>query len=95
VVWFGEALPEGCLESASAAAQAAPLVLVIGTSSLVMPAAHLPILALGAGATVVEINPDPTPISAEVHDCVRGPAGKVVPELLAAAFGPPPREPGS
>ena len=63
VVWFGEPLPE---EAWSRAADAASceLFLVIGTSALVQPAASLPLLAKRARARLIEINPDPTPLSA-------------------------------
>jgi len=59
VVWFGEALPEGALERAAAAAAACDVLLVVGTSAVVYPAAGLVPHARAAGATVIEINPDP------------------------------------
>jgi len=85
VVWFGEALPEAELESAQRAARGAALVLVVGTSSLVHPAAALPAIAHAAGAYVVEINPERTPLSDRVDERLVGPAGVVLPALLAAA----------
>ena len=65
VVWFGERLPEGVLERAAAAFRSAEVALIIGTSGVVEPAASLGRLALWGGARVIEINPEPTPLSAE------------------------------
>ena len=70
---------------AERAAREAELVLVVGTSSLVYPAASLPSTALHAGAYVVEINPERTPFSAAASEHLAGPAGVVLPGLLAAA----------
>jgi len=84
VVWFGEALPAAAFRVASEAARACDLFLSVGTSSLVYPAAALPFDALENGATVVEINPDKTPLSPHADHVLRGPAGEVLPRLLAA-----------
>lgn len=83
VVWFGELLPAAALASAEQAVAAADLVLSIGTSSLVQPAASLPYLALGAGVPVVEINPEETPLSADIRFSLRGTAGQLLPALVA------------
>lgn len=88
VVWFGEALPEAAFARAHEAARRAALFLVIGTSALVYPAAGLPAVASAAGAWVVEINPEPTPISDQVDEVLRGPAGAILPALLAASPTP-------
>jgi len=85
VVWFGEALPPAQIERATVAARQAALVLVIGTSSLVYPAAELPRVARAGGAYLVEINPESTPLSAAADERLVGPAGVVLPELLRAA----------
>jgi NAD-dependent deacetylase len=82
VVWFGEALPMEALTRAWAAAQEAEVVLVVGTSSLVYPAAALPELARGHGAFVVEVNPEPTPLSARAGASLRGRAAEIVPVLV-------------
>jgi len=84
IVWFGEALPQQALETAFGAARRATLFLVIGTSAVVYPAAGLPAVASGAGAWVVEINPEPTAISDQVDEVLRGPAAVVLPGLLGA-----------
>jgi NAD-dependent deacetylase len=70
---------------AERAAREADLVLVVGTSSLVYPAASLQSTALDAAAYVVEINPERTPFSAVASEHLSGQAGVVLPTLLAAA----------
>jgi NAD-dependent deacetylase len=86
VVWFEEMLPADALVAAEDAARTADLLLVIGTSAEVYPAAALPGLARAAGARVVEINPAPTALSTMADDCLRGPAGEAVPALVSAAW---------
>jgi len=63
VVWFGEALNPDKLNEAIRLASQAELMLVIGTSALVQPAASLPVIANAEGAYIVEINPQRTSIS--------------------------------
>lgn len=82
VVWFGEVIPEQALARAFASAENCEVFLSIGTSSLVYPAAGLAEIALRAGAAVIEINPNPTPLSAVADFSLRGPAGEVLPELV-------------
>ena len=86
VVWFDEMLPAGALAAAEAAARRCGLLLVIGTSAEVYPAASLPALAREHGAIIVEINPNATPLSADADFVLRGPAGTVLPALVAAAW---------
>ena len=85
VVWFGEALPEQALATAFEAARNAELVLVIGTASVVYPAAALPQVARQEGAFVVEVNPDVTPLTASCDVSIRGMAADVVPALVEGA----------
>lgn len=63
VVWFGESLPEGAFDTAVECVSAADCLLVIGTSSLVYPAASLSEIAFARGVPTIEINPSDTPIS--------------------------------
>ena len=63
VVWFGEALPVDAWDAAEAAVDACDLLVVVGISSLVWPAAGLPERALRAGTPVLDINPQATPLS--------------------------------
>lgn len=86
VVWFGEALPQEILSQAFQAAQSCDLFLSVGTSALVQPAASLPLLALRNGAFVVEINPEPTPLSERVDESIRGKAGEVLPRLVKRQY---------
>jgi NAD-dependent deacetylase len=79
VVWFGESLPSQVLEGAWAAAARCRLMLVVGTSAEVQPAASLPLVALRHGARLVEVNPTETPLSPHAHEILRGPAAKVLP----------------
>jgi NAD-dependent SIR2 family protein deacetylase len=63
VVWLNEALPDGSWKAAVQAVEGCDLLLVIGTSGLVHPAADLPGLAKARGAFVVEVNPVETALS--------------------------------
>jgi len=69
VVWFGEAMPEDAMREAAGLAEACDLAVVVGTSAQVYPAAALPHIARGAGAPVIEINPEVTELSplADLH----------------------------
>jgi len=86
VVWFHEMLPAGAFARAEAASRACDLFVSIGTSALVHPAASLPLAALERGAVLVEINPQPTPLTARAHYFLQGPSGKILPALLRAAW---------
>ena len=67
VVWYGESLNRDDMEQAFSFANKADLILVVGTSGIVYPAAMLPYIVKSHGGIVVEINPDTTPIS-EIAD---------------------------
>jgi len=82
VVWFGEPLPERELATAVAAAQQAGVFLVVGTSSMVYPAAALPRVALEHGARVIEVNPEPTDLTRFAQVSLRGRAGEILPQLV-------------
>ncbi|MFT3822143.1 MAG: NAD-dependent deacylase [Rubrivivax sp.] len=83
VVWFGEMLPQQALAAAEAAARRCRVLLVVGTSGAVWPAAGLAGIARRAGATVVMLNPQPSEIDGEAHACLRGTAAQLLPRLLA------------
>ncbi len=83
VVWFGEPLPTEVWLEAEQAARSAELLLVIGTSAVVYPAAGLASLAKSSGARVIEINPEETGLSAEVDCSLRGRSGEMLPLLIA------------
>jgi NAD-dependent deacetylase len=80
IVWFGEALPAHEWTLAAEAAGRAEVMLVIGTSGMVHPAASLA-TRLAHRAWVVEINPEETAISGEVDASVRARAVEVLPEV--------------
>jgi NAD-dependent deacetylase len=84
VVWFGEMLDPAHLEAAETAAADCDVMLVVGTSGLVYPAAGLPMVARRAGATIVIVNPAPSEIDDCAHLIVRGTAAGSLPRLLDA-----------
>ena len=84
VVWFEEALPREALARAEDAVSRCDILLVIGTSAEVYPAAALPHEVLRRGKIVVEINPDDTPLTSSASYVLRGAAGALVPQLAAA-----------
>jgi NAD-dependent deacetylase len=79
VVWFGESLPREAIEVAFAAARRCQVMLVVGTSAVVQPAASLPLLALQNGAYVIEINPQSTPLSPVADEVIHEPAAIALP----------------
>lgn len=85
VVWFGEALPAAAIEAAFAAGEEADVVLVVGTSSVVYPAAAIAPAARARGAFVIEVNPEETPLTRLADAALHGPAAEIVPRLLQAA----------
>src|SRR5436189_1197530 len=81
VVLFGEFLPAGVFELAAQKAGNCELCFVVGTSSLVYPAASLPEIAKATGAYVCEVNPERTPLSDMCDEVLTGKAGEVLPLL--------------
>jgi NAD-dependent deacetylase len=86
VVWFGENLPQRPLTRAISAARGCDIFLSIGTSSVIHPAASLPIEAMELGISTVEINPDRTPLTSHMNYVLAGPSGTVLPALVRAAW---------
>jgi len=82
VVWFGEMLPEEAMYHAYNAAIHCDLMISVGTSGVVYPAAELPKLAHDNGAMVIHVNPERPPVVCEQDWCLLGPAGTWLPELL-------------
>ena len=82
VVWFGEPLPFDMARQAFQAIGACDLMLVIGTSGVVQPAASMAMMALERGVPVVEINPEPTPLTESASHALQGKAGEILPKLL-------------
>ncbi|MEE8424336.1 MAG: NAD-dependent deacylase [Elusimicrobiota bacterium] len=85
IVWFGEALPAGTIDQAFLASKEAEVFLVVGTSGMVEPAASLARLAKNAGAFVIEINLEPTPLTPFADSTLHGKAGEILPKLIDSA----------
>src|SRR3954451_8451175 len=81
-VWFGEPLPDDAWQRSVEAVTNADVVIVLGTSSIVYPAAGLPELALANGSAVIEVNPERTPLSEAATAVVRESAASALPGLL-------------
>jgi NAD-dependent deacetylase len=88
---FGQALEPGVFERAAASAASCGLMLAIGSTLTVEPAASLCTIAAEAGASLVIVNRDPTPYDSAATAVIREPIGQAVPRiagyLLAAAPG--------
>ncbi len=82
VVWFGENLDQAVLQKAWRAVQDCRVMLVIGTSAVVQPAASLSTVAKRAGAFVIEVNLDPTPNSGLVDISLMGKAAEIMSALV-------------
>lgn len=83
IVWFGEFLPEDALEAAQRAFAEAEVALVIGTSSVVYPAAGLALETLQGGGVVIEINPESTELSRWATFSLRETASRGLEMLMA------------
>ena len=83
VVWFGELLDPLVIESATRASLQAEVMLVVGTSAQVYPAAGLPYSARNAGALIVEINLEQTDLTPYAHLSIQGKSGEVLPQIVS------------
>jgi NAD-dependent deacetylase len=81
IVWFGDALAQNDVDDALRELKACSLFVSIGTSAVVYPAAELPLVARQHGAKMIEINPEPTPLSDAYDLCLRGPATEMLAQL--------------
>lgn len=84
VVWFGEPLPADAMQAAVDACEAADVMLVIGTSGVVRPAADMPYYAKRRRATIIEINPVESEITAVADLWLEGSSGTLLPRVLEA-----------
>jgi NAD-dependent deacetylase len=75
-------LPDDVFATAVHEAGESDVALSIGTSSVVWPAAGIPLAGLDAGAFGIEVNPEPTELTARFDVSLRGPAGTILPEIL-------------
>ena len=82
-VFFGEPIPTQHLYRSQAAAEQCDVMLVIGTSAFVQPAASIPVISKQSGARVIEINPEPTPLTLHISDyLIPGAAGDVTRRIM-------------
>jgi NAD-dependent deacetylase len=86
-VLFGQALPEEPLQRAFAAARHSDLMLVVGSSLVVQPAARIPEAAVSAGAPLAIVNNEPTPLDSLAAVVVRSSAGAALTALADALLG--------
>ena len=87
VVWFGETLPMAEMERAWSLVRQCDVLVVVGTSAVVYPAAALPEVAAARGITVIEINPEPTPFTPHVTLAWSSTAAVALPRLESALSG--------
>jgi NAD-dependent deacetylase len=87
VVWFEESLPRVQLDAAINATRTCQVFFSIGTSGVVHPAAALAHAAKAEGAVVVEINAEPTPLTAKVDFAFHGKSGEILPDLVKSVWG--------
>jgi NAD-dependent deacetylase len=83
-VMFGEPIPPSALQRCAQETARADLFLSVGTSAVVYPAAQYPILAAQRGVPLIEVNPEPTPLTPLAAIALRGPSGDVLPRLVEA-----------
>jgi NAD-dependent deacetylase len=84
-VFFGEAMPAGATSRAFQLAEECDLMLVIGSSLAVYPAAQVPLVAHDAGAALLILNAEPTPFDRLAAVVLRGKAGELLPEVSRRA----------
>jgi NAD-dependent deacetylase len=84
VVWFGENLDTRVLNRAVANSETCDVMLIVGTSGVVQPAASLPYHAWNARARIIEVNPEASELTELAHVHLAGPAGEMLPQILAA-----------
>ena len=82
---FGQAMPLDVMARAQEAAETCDLLLAVGSSLVVEPAASIPRVAKASGARLVIVNRDPTPLDGIADGVVRGEIGAVLPPLVGAA----------
>lgn len=87
VVWFGESLPHEQLQRAINLSHEADVMLIVGTSGVVQPAASMPIVAKQSGATIIEVNPTRSALTQVADLWLEGPSGEILPQVIAAMRG--------
>jgi NAD-dependent deacetylase len=82
VVWFGEYLPQDEWNASEKAARRSDVFFSLGTSAIVYPAASIPRIAKSSGAFLIEINPEPTPLSDLADITILGKTGRILPAIV-------------
>jgi NAD-dependent deacetylase len=83
IVWFGDSLSPEVLENVASELSSCDLLVSVGTSAVVYPAAQMPLIAKQAGATLVEINPEDTPMTEHFDVCLRGSATEMLEKICS------------
>jgi NAD-dependent deacetylase len=83
VVLFGEPMPAPAVQEAFELARTTDVMLVVGSSLVVHPAADIPLVAVRSGARLIVINAEPTPIDALAEVVIHGRSGEVLPEVVS------------
>lgn len=90
-IFFGEMIPPNALLRSQTAAADCDVMLVVGTSATVHPAAFMPALAKERGAKVIEINPEPTPLTGSISDyLIQGKSGHIMNQIVQRLDDLPP-----
>ncbi len=79
VVWFGEIIPMPLIDKSIYAIENSQVMLIVGTSGIVEPAASMGLMAKKTGKTVIEVNLNPTPNSSIYDFYIQGKAGEILP----------------
>jgi NAD-dependent protein deacetylase/lipoamidase len=87
VVLFGEPMPVPALQEAFALASKADVMIVVGSSLAVHPAADIPVAAVRSGASLIVINAEPTPLDRLAEVVIHGRSGEVLPEIVTLVNG--------
>jgi NAD-dependent deacetylase len=83
VVLFGEPMPVEAVTLARELAEKADVMLVVGTSLVVYPAAEIPLVASRAGAPMIVVNAEPTPFDRFAEVVIHGRSGEVLPQIVS------------
>ena len=83
VVLFGEPMPVLAMQEAFALASNADVMLVVGSSLVVHPAADIPLAAVRSGARLIVVNAEPTPFDSLAEVVIHGRSGEVLPEIVS------------
>ena len=87
VVLFGEPMPVAAINEAYELARQADVMLVVGSSLVVYPAAEVPLVAVRSGARMIVVNAEPTPFDTFAEVVILGRSGEVLPEIASLING--------